>query len=60
MRQRTSKDRAEPRPAEETFHAASAQRAFDQWWKTLSADEQRALQGPERRRRWRRETQAPN
>ncbi len=60
MRQPTSKDRAGPRPVEETFHAFNAHRALEQWWRTLSADEQRALQGPERRRRWRRGMQAPN
>jgi len=60
MKQHSAKDRAEPRQDEETFRATNAQRALGEWWGTLSPDEQRALQGPERRRRWRRRTQAGN
>lgn len=63
MRQRRAKDGAEPRLDEETggvfdLQEPFAQRALARWWETLSASEQRALQGPERRRRWRRGTQA--
>jgi hypothetical protein len=59
MRQHSVKDRGEPRPTEENIQAANARRALERWWETLSAEEQWALQGPERRRRGRR-VQAPS
>jgi hypothetical protein len=64
MRYLTVHRRAEPRqsgprPAEQTSPAVHAQRALDQWWVTLSANERKALEGPERRTRWRRGTEAP-
>ena len=65
MRQPSAQREEEPRPDEEEtggvfdLQEPFAQQAIARWWETLSASEQRALQGPERRRRWRR-VQAPS
>ncbi len=63
MVQHGAKDRAVLCPEEEmggVFDRRElfAEREIARWWESLSASEQRALQGPERRCCWRRGTQS--